>query len=74
MNYLIPQKIYEILRWILAIVSPAAMTLLVTLNSLWQWNLPIEAITGTIAAITLFLGVIFGISKIVKDNNTTTAG
>jgi len=64
---MLPQKIYEALRWILAIVSPAASTLLITLNELWSWQLPVEPIIGTIASITLFLGVVFGIQKLTGD-------
>lgn len=56
-------KVYDILKWIVTIVSPAICTLLVTLNSLWNWELPIEAIVGTITAFTTFVGVILGISS-----------
>jgi len=57
-------KLYDTLKWLCIVVSPAVCTLLVTLNSLWQWNLPIEAITGTITGVTTFIGVIIGISSI----------
>lgn len=57
-------KLYDTLKWLCIVVSPAVCTLLVTLNSLWQWNLPIEAITGTITGVTTFVGVIIGISSI----------
>lgn len=60
----LPNKVYDVLKFIVTIVSPAVVTLLVTLNSLWGWNLPIEAITGTITAITTFIGVLIGISSI----------
>lgn len=55
-------KIYNILKWICMIVSPALCTLLVTLTSLWGWSIPIEAIVGTITAVTTFIGVLIGIS------------
>lgn len=57
-------KLYDTLKWLCIVVSPAVCTLLVTLNSLWEWNLPIEAITGTITGVTTFVGVIIGISSI----------
>lgn len=60
----IPNKIYDILKWSVMIGAPALVTLLVTLNSLWGWNLPIDAITGTITAIATFVGVMLGISTI----------
>lgn len=67
-------KVYDILKWVCLVVSPAVCTLLVTLNSLWNWGLPVEAIVGTITAITTFAGVVLGISnmsynKKVGDNN-----
>lgn len=65
----LPQKVYEALRWIVAIVLPAVQVLLVSLTSAWGWNIPIDAITATLAAIALFLGAIFGISKIAYDKS-----
>lgn len=56
-------KTYDVLKWIVTIVSPAVCTLLVTLTSLWKWNIPIEAIVGTISAITTFIGICIGISS-----------
>jgi len=63
-------KVYDVLKWICLIVSPAICTLIVTLANLWGWNIPTEAIVGTITAITTFIGVILGISNIqyVKEN------
>lgn len=57
-------KVYDVLKWICIVVSPATCTLLVTLNALWGWELPIEAITGTITGITTFIGVLIGISNV----------
>lgn len=56
-------KVYDILKWVCLVVIPAICTLLVTLNSLWNWGLPIDAIVGTITAVTTFVGVILGISS-----------
>lgn len=61
------QKVYEILRWVIIIVLPAIGTFFSTLESAWGWNVPVEAILTTLSAISLFLGTIFGISKVVND-------
>lgn len=61
------QKIYEAIRWTIAIFIPAFEVLLTTLQGAWGWQLPVEAINSTLSAIALFLGVIFGISKISND-------
>lgn len=69
MSYPLPQKLYEFLRWLVVLVLPAASTLFGTLASAWNWNLPVEAILTTVSAVTLFLGAIFGISKVVADKS-----
>ena len=61
------QKLYEALRWIIWIVIPAIGVLLTTLDSAWQWHLPLYAILATMSAISLFLGTILGISKVAND-------
>lgn len=55
-------KLYNILKWLCLIASPAVCALLATLTSLWSWNIPIDAIVGTITAITTCIGVLLGIS------------
>lgn len=57
-------KLYDVLKWICIVGSPATNALLIGLNGYWNWNLPIEAITGTIALITTFIGSCIGISSI----------
>lgn len=64
---MLPQKVYEALRWIVAIVLPAISLLIITLANIWEWDLPSEQISLTLDAIALFLGTIFGISKIKND-------
>lgn len=61
------QKVYEALRWIIAIVIPAFSVFLATLAKAWGWNIPIDAILVTLDAAALFLGTIFGISKLEND-------
>ena len=57
----IPDKVYDVLKWIVMIVLPAISTLYFALAGIW--GLPMaEQIVGTIAAITTFLGVLLGIS------------
>lgn len=64
---MLPQKVYEALRWVIAIVLPAISLLIITLANIWEWDLPSEQISLTLDAIALFLGTIFGISKIKND-------
>lgn len=57
----LPNKVYDILKFIVQIVLPALGTLYFTLSQIWGFPLG-EEIVGTIAAITTFLGVCLGIS------------
>lgn len=58
----IPNKVYDILKWILIIVVPAFITLFTLLARTWGWDIPVDAIVATITGIAAFLGVIIGIS------------
>ena len=67
MPYL-PQKVYEWLRWIVAIVIPAAIVLYGVIGNVL--NIPNTDVILTIAgAVDVFLGTIFGISKIAYDRS-----
>ena len=59
---IIPDKIYNVLKWILLIAVPAVITLLTTLTMVWGWNIPLEAIVTTISAIAIFVGALIGVS------------
>lgn len=55
-------KVYDVLKWIAALLLPALATLWLTLSSIW--GLPYgEEIGLTISAVDLFLGAILGISS-----------
>lgn len=64
---MLPQKVYEALRWIIAVVLPALAIFITNLGKTWGWDLPYEAISETIKWVALFLGTIFGISKIMNE-------
>ena len=54
---------YEIIRLVIAILLPA----LGLLNDVWALNMPANEISMTLDALGLFLGTVFGVSKIVND-------
>lgn len=60
----LPNKLYDILKWLLIIVVPAFITLFSFLAQAWGWDIPTEAITGTITAVATFIGVCIGISSL----------
>lgn len=72
MNFTIPSKVYDVIKWVLIIFVPAFITLLSTLTIVWHWNIPLEAIVTTITAVATFLGALVGIST--KNYNKLNNG
>lgn len=55
-------KLYDVLKWIVALVLPATATLYTTLAGIW--GLPYgDAIPNTIIAVDTFLGAVLMISS-----------
>ena len=57
----LPDKIYDILKWISMIVLPALATAYVGLASIWGWPFADE-VAKTTAVICTLLGALLGIS------------
>lgn len=57
----LPDKIYDILKWLVIIVLPACATLYAALAAVWGWAYA-EQITTTITAVDTFLGAALCIS------------
>lgn len=64
---MLPQKIYEFLRWTLTIVIPAALTLFTTLNVALGWGFNGDTVTSVVMGIATFFGVVFGVNKVAND-------
>lgn len=60
--FTIPDKVYNVLKWVVMIVLPACATLYTTLSGLWGFPFT-EQITGTITAVATFLGAVLLISS-----------
>ena len=59
---LLSNRVYDILKWIAQYLLPATGTLYIALATIW--GLPYgEQIVGSISALTIFIGVILGISS-----------
>ena len=57
----ISNKLYDILKWLVIIVLPAAGTLYAALSTVWGWPHSEEIVT-TITAVDTFLGAVLCIS------------
>lgn len=59
----LPNKWYDVLKWVSLILCHACGTLYLTLSKIW--GLPYGAeVEGTFAAIGLFIGALIGVSTI----------
>lgn len=66
----LPDKVYNVLKWVALIALPAAGLLYFTLAKIW--GLPYGAeITATVDAVALFIGTLIGVSQynINKEGN-----
>ena len=59
---ILPDKLYNVLKWLCLIFAPALITLLTTIFTLY--GIPnVEIVTGTIAALATFIGALIGVSS-----------
>lgn len=65
-------KVYDILKFIIVIVSPAVVTLITTLGELYGFDSAL--ICGTITALTVCAGTILQISSSKYKAKNTTSG
>lgn len=65
----LPNKVYDILKWIAEIALPAIGALYFALAGVWDLPLS-EEIVGTIVAIDAFLGVLLGVSTVTYNKKT----
>ena len=64
-SYFIPEKIYQILKWIALIFLPALAVFIGTVGPQWGMS-NVESIVITINAIGLFIGTCIGLSQITS--------
>lgn len=63
MDYLLPDDVYKVLKWVGLILMPALAALVGAVGP--AWGLPrVDAIVLTINAIGTFIGVIIGASQV----------
>lgn len=69
----IPNKLYDILKWVVIIVLPAVATLYAALSSVWGWPRSEEVVT-TITAVDAFLGTVLCITSVTYHKGGLTNG
>lgn len=62
MQYMLPEKVYQTLKWGAAIVMPALTTLVGAVMA--AWDVPYATpVMATMTAVTAFMGAIMGVSQ-----------
>lgn len=63
--YPIPDKVYQVLKWVALILLPAIAVLVSTIGP--EWGIPnINGVVTTINAIALFIGTCIGASQLTR--------
>lgn len=60
---MMPNKVYDVIKWIAMVCLPALGTLYFALAGIWGFPYG-EQVVGTIMAVDTFLGALLGISSI----------
>lgn len=68
----LPNKLYDVVKWIVVIVLPALATLSSVLFPVWGWPYKDEIVT-TITAVDAFLGAVLCISTISYNKENEDA-
>lgn len=62
MNYILPNHVYDLIKFIVTVVMPAISVLYVGLAGIWGWPYADE-VSRTIAVVYTFLCAVMGISS-----------
>ena len=68
---LIPDKLYDVLKWVAIIVMPALATFVVGLGGIW--SVPFAGqVAATITALGVLLGALLGLSSVKYGSSSAT--
>ena len=67
----IPDKAYDVLKWLCILGLPALSSMYSTLAGIWGWPFA-EQVPQTLSAVGLFLGTVIGISSANYNQKNTT--
>ena len=64
MNNILPERIYDVLKWVAIIALPAISSFVVAISRIWNWADLGSLIAQTITAVATLLGALLCISSI----------
>lgn len=67
MNYWLPNKAYDILKWVGLVACPALAVFYGTCAPAWGWPFP-EQVVLTINALGVLIGVLIGASQVTAKD------
>ena len=69
-DWLLPSRVYDVLKWLALIVLPAIGVLVQTLGPVWGWTWA-DPVATTINAVALTIGVVIGASTLKAKASKT---
>ena len=69
-DWLLPSRVYDVLKWLALIVLPAIGALVQTLGPVWGWTWA-DPVATTINAVALTIGVVIGASALKAKASKT---
>ena len=60
----LPNKVYDILKWVAIICLPALSSFIVVLGKIWNWGDIAGSVAQTITSLAVLLGALLGISSL----------
>ena len=61
---MIPDKVYDVLKWVAIVALPALATFVAIISKIWGWAELGVMISQTITAVAVLLGALLGISAV----------
>ena len=67
----LPDKVYDVLKWVAIIALPAISTFLVVVSKIWGWADMGSMIAQTVTAVAVLLGALLGVSSVNYNKDNT---
>lgn len=66
MKYLLPDKVYDVLKWVGLVLCPALAVFYGAVAPTWGWPNP-DGVVLTVNALGVFIGTLIGVSHLAAE-------
>lgn len=73
MTYFLPDKFYDVMKWVCLIALPAFAWAYSYFGGIWAWPMQ-DQIVGTITGIASLIGILFGIDEVHARSKAVPSG